>query len=383
MVFLDEIDLATKLIKCESITPNEGGALDLLEGELSSLGFQCQRMVFSQDGTPDVDNLYARYGNLSPNLCFAGHTDVVPTGDINAWSHPPFSANIADNKLYGRGAVDMKGAIACWVSAVKDILSCNDIEKHGSISLLITGDEEGVAINGTKKMLQKLADNNEVLSHCITGEPTSVNKVGDMIKIGRRGSINFHLKIYGKQGHVGYPDLADNAAHKLTEVLHHLSGLKLDDGNAIFQKSTLAITKIIIDNDASNVIPGRADAFFNIRFNNLHTSDDLYKMMHRNIKEIVNDKFDLDIISAFESFLTEQQEFANLVKKSCEQIAVETVFSTTGGTSDSRFIKNYCPVLDLGLCGNSMHGIDEHAPLDDLKNLKAIYQHIIKGYFKL
>lgn len=380
---LDPVQLAQDLIRCPSVTPIEGGALDLLQSTLENLGFKCTRLPFSEEGTDDVDNLYARLGTSEPNLCFAGHTDVVPVGQEANWSSNPFHAEIRDGMLFGRGAADMKGSIASWVAAVSEILAENNLP-NGSISLLITGDEEGPSINGTKKMLPALAAMGEKIDACITGEPTNPKVLGEMIKIGRRGSLNGFLKVNGVQGHTGYPHLADNAAHRLVNIIKGLTDWEIDTGSDHFQASTLAVSTIDIGNTATNIIPGEAKAVFNIRFNDLHNSDQLIAKLHDLIKEHGGEglEYEMDVKVSGESFLTPPGQLSELVSNACEEILGQRPeLSTTGGTSDSRFIKDYCPVLDFGLVGQTMHQVDESVAVEDIVKLRDIYKHIINGYF--
>ncbi len=380
---LDVIKLTAKLISCKSVTPDEGGALDYLQEILQNLGFKCTRMVFSDTDTPDVDNLYARLGTKMPNLCFAGHTDVVPVGDMAAWSHDPFGAVEKDGLIYGRGAVDMKGGIAAWVAALAKYIDQSG-NPNGSLSLLITGDEEGPSINGTRKMLLRLEDMGEKLSHVITGEPTNPDYMGQMMKIGRRGSVNFNLIINGVQGHVGYPHLADNPIHRLSRICAVLCDLKIDAGSEHFQPSSLSITSIDVGNATENIIPATAVAKFNIRFNDLHTSMDIEKIIIDVINTAGGDglKFTLSKRISGESFLTKPGFLSDIVGRAVkDETGKICQLSTTGGTSDSRFIKDYCPVLDFGLVGKSMHKIDEYVAIDDLHSLVNIYHNIIKYYY--
>ena len=378
---IDPIQLTRDLIRCPSVTPEEGGALDLLQAVLEGLGFACHRLKFSDAGTPDIDNLYARLGDKGPNLCFAGHTDVVPTGPVESWSSDPFAGDIRDGELHGRGAADMKGAIACWIAAVARRLDKGPID--GSISLLITGDEEGPAINGTVKMLQWLVDRNETLDACITGEPTNPDRLGDMMKIGRRGSLNAMLTVEGTQGHVAYPHLADNAAHRLTAMLAALIAEPLDAGSEHFQPSVLQITGIESGMEATNIIPGTARAAFNARFNDLHTSESLTAMLRARLDRAAGGAaYDLEIKVSGESFYTPPGPLSDLVGDAVEKVlGIRPELSTTGGTSDSRFIKDHCPVLDFGLVGQTMHKIDERVAVADIENLAAIYEAVIDGYF--
>ena len=379
----DAVALARDLIRCPSVTPIEGGALDLLQSTLEGMGFTCHRLPFSAEGTPDVDNLYARYGTARPNFCFAGHTDVVPTGPTESWSVDPFAAEIRDGVLYGRGATDMKSAIAAFVVAVQRML--RDKTPEGSISLLITGDEEGPSVNGTKKMLQWLNENDEDIDICIVGEPTNPTRLGEMMKIGRRGSMNGWLTVRGEQGHTAYPHLADNAAHRIVDMLRALTAEPLDEGSDHFQPSTLQISTIDVGNPTTNVIPGEARATFNIRFNDLHSSAKLTEWLHKVFDASIGDggKYDLHIEVSGESFLTPPGQLSDIVSDACEKVLGERPeLSTTGGTSDARFIKDYCPVAEFGLVGQTMHKADEQVAVRDIENLTDIYEAVLHGYFK-
>jgi succinyl-diaminopimelate desuccinylase len=378
---IDPVALTQDLIRCPSVTPDEGGALDLLQAVLEGLGFTCHRLPFSDTGTPDVDNLYARLGETAPNLCFAGHTDVVPTGPVDQWSNDPFSGEVRDGGVHGRGAADMKGAIACWIAAVSRRLDDSPIP--GSVSLLITGDEEGPAINGTAKMLRWLVEQDETLDACITGEPTNPETLGEMIKIGRRGSLNGMLTVAGVQGHAAYPHLADNAAHRLIALLGALTAEPLDEGSEHFQPSVLQVTGIDTGMEAANIIPGSARAAFNVRFNDLHTSESLTAMLRGKLDEAgAGAAWDLDINVSGESFYTPPGPLSDLVGAAVEKVlGVRPELSTTGGTSDSRFIKDHCPVLDFGLVGQTMHKIDERVAVADIEHLTAIYHAVIDNYF--
>jgi succinyl-diaminopimelate desuccinylase len=378
---IDPVALTQDLIRCPSVTPDEGGALDLLQAVLEGLGFTCHRLPFSDTGTPDVDNLYARLGETAPNLCFAGHTDVVPTGPVDQWSNDPFSGEVRDGGVHGRGAADMKGAIACWIAAVSRRLDDSSIP--GSVSLLITGDEEGPAINGTAKMLRWLVEQDETLDACITGEPTNPETLGEMIKIGRRGSLNGMLTVAGVQGHAAYPHLADNAAHRLIALLGALTAEPLDEGSEHFQPSVLQVTGIDTGMEAANIIPGSARAAFNVRFNDLHTSESLTAMLRGKLDEAgAGAAWDLDINVSGESFYTPPGPLSDLVGAAVEKVlGVRPELSTTGGTSDSRFIKDHCPVLDFGLVGQTMHKIDERVAVADIEHLTAIYHAVIDNYF--
>ena len=379
----DPVSLSCDLIRCPSVTPAEGGALDLLQSVLTEMGFSCHRLPFSGEGTPDVDNLYARFGTARPNFCFAGHTDVVPTGPRDSWSVDPFAAEIRDGVLYGRGATDMKSAIAAFVVAVQRYLG--DSTPKGSISLLITGDEEGPSVNGTKKMLQWLRENDEDIDICIVGEPTNPTRLGEMMKIGRRGSMNVWLTVNGEQGHVAYPHLADNPAHRLVNMLHAITAEPIDNGSEHFQPSTLQISTIDIGNPTTNVIPGVARATFNIRFNDLHSSATLTARLRKVFDAAVGDggRYDMRVEVSGESFLTPPGLLSDIVSDACEKVLGERPeLSTTGGTSDARFIKDYCPVAEFGLVGQTMHKSDEQAAVRDIENLTDIYEAVLRGYFR-
>ena len=381
---IDPVALAQALIRCPSVTPEEGGALDLLQQTLEEIGFVCHRLKFSEAGTADVDNLYARCGSGAPNFCFAGHTDVVPTGPLDAWNRGPFDAVVEDGVLYGRGAADMKGAIACFTAAAQRVLAAG--RPSGSISLLITGDEEGPAINGTQKMLHWLKENGETLDVCLIGEPTNPERLGQMVKIGRRGSMNGRLTVHGIQGHTAYPHLADNPAHRLVAILNSLVMIPLDEGSAHFPPSTLQISTIDIGNPATNVIPGEARATFNIRFNDLHSSASLTKSLHEAIGAAIGQegRYDLDLSVSGESFLTLPGPLSQLVCESIEAVLGNAPeLSTTGGTSDARFIKDHCEIVEFGMVGQTMHKADEQARIEDLQNLRLIYEAVLRGYFNI
>lgn len=379
---IDAVELAQDLIRCPSVTPAEGGALGHLQKVLEGLGFVCHRLPFSDKDTPDVDNLYARYGTAAPNFCFAGHTDVVPTGPLDGWTVDPFSAEIKDGYLYGRGAVDMKSAIAAFASATASVIE--DGVVGGSISFLITGDEEGPSINGTKKVLGWLQEQGERIDHCLVGEPTNPHRIGEMMKIGRRGSMNSILTVHGKQGHVAYPHLADNAAHLLVQMLHALTSAPLDEGNDHFQPSSLQITSIDIGNPTENVIPGSAEGRFNIRFNDMHTSDTLTDWIRETLDSVAGgpDRYDIKIRVSGESFIFPPGELSELISAGIEKVTGQKPeLSTTGGTSDARFIKDHCPVAEFGLVGETMHKIDECCRLDDIRALTDIYRDVLSRYF--
>ncbi|MBP2313458.1 succinyl-diaminopimelate desuccinylase [Azospirillum soli] len=376
----DPVSLAQDLIRCRSVTPEDSGALGVLEAALKPLGFTCHRLRFEEEGTAPVDNLYARLGTEGPNFCFAGHTDVVPPGELKGWSIDPFGAEIHNGRLYGRGAVDMKGAIAAFVAATARHLQANGKPK-GSISLLITGDEEGVAINGTKKVLGWLKEKGETLDACVVGEPTNPRTLGDMIKIGRRGSLTGYLTAYGAQGHVAYPHLADNPLPRLVRMLAAITEEPLDEGTAHFQPSTLALTTIDVGNPANNVIPAQGQATFNIRFNDAHTPASLEAWLRAKF-DAVGGAYDLRVACSGDSFVTHPGPLTELVAGAVESVTGRRPeYSTTGGTSDARFIKDFCPVVEFGLVGQTMHKVDEHVALDDLAKLTDIYEAILRDVF--
>jgi len=380
----DPVTLAQALIRCESVTPAEGGALTLLEGILTAAGFECHRMTFSEPGYPDVENLYARLGNTGPNLCFAGHTDVVPPGNLDAWSAPPFAAEIRNGVLYGRGAVDMKGEIACFIAAVHRHLA-RGAALPGSISLLITGDEEGDSVNGTIKVLDWLKARGEVLHDCIVGEPSSKSVVGDEIKVGRRGSLNGEIIVEGKQGHAAYPHKADNPVPKLARIIDRLSALKLDEGTAHFEPSHLAVTVISVPNTATNVIPGQARARFNVRYNDAHTRPRLEAQLREVCDAAaaeVGARYSLVFSGTGDVFVTQPGPLVETMQVAVQEITDRApVLSTAGGTSDARFIKDHCPVIELGLTNETIHQVDEHVAVGDLEILTRIYERFIELYF--
>jgi succinyl-diaminopimelate desuccinylase len=373
--------LAARLIRRPSVTPRDEGALAIVAEALESLGFTCHRLVFGGgDGSDEIHNLYARYGTGRPNLCFAGHTDVVPAGARAAWSFDPFGATLRDGALCGRGAVDMKGAIAAFIAATQHYLDEQGSAFAGSISLLITGDEEGAAVNGTRKVLEWLTQRGEALDACLVGEPTSARVLGDMIKIGRRGSLTGHLTAHGVQGHTAYPHLADNAAHRLVAMLHTLTTAELDRGTAHFQPSTLQVSTIDIGNPASNVIPASAQATFNIRFNDCWTGETLKHWLTERL-DGADGHYTLDVSVSGESFLVPPGVIGDRLAEAIRRVTGQTPdFSTTGGTSDARFIQAYCPVAEFGLVGLTMHRIDERVALTDLAALTDIY-HAFLGLF--
>ena len=386
---IDPVELARDLIQCPSVTPVEGGALDLLQRTLEGMGFTCHRLLFSEDGTPDVDNLYARLGEEGANFCFAGHTDVVPVGDADAWAGDPFAGEVIDGYLYGRGAADMKSAIAAFTAATNRLITRHGAPdswaQPGSISLLITGDEEGPAINGTRKVLEWLSDKGETLDACLVGEPTNPDALGDMIKIGRRGSMMGYLTVRGVQGHAAYPHLADNPAHRIVRLLDALTAEPLDEGSEHFQPSTLQITTIDIGNPAENVIPGEARATFNIRFCDLHTSESLKVRLHEMLDAVSEGgDYSLAFRITGESFLTLPGPLSEAISGAVMAVTGrQPELSTTGGTSDARFIKDHCPVAEFGLVGQTMHKIDENVSCADIETLTEIYLKVLETYFGL
>ncbi len=385
MAIINELKLSKDLIRFPSVTPKDAGAIKFLSKKLKKLGFNCKILEFKGKGSKPIKNLYARIGKKKPNLCYAGHTDVVPPGNLKDWTVNPFKPTVKKNHLIGRGANDMKSSIACFTAAVSKFLQRNK-NLSGSISFLITGDEEGFAINGTKKVVDYLKMKNEKIDFCIVGEPTNPNKLGEMIKIGRRGSISGTIIISGSQGHVAYPHLSNNPINTLLKICKKLKEQKLDKGNKNFQPSNLELTSINVDNKATNVIPARAKAQFNIRFNNLHTSSSLKKKINSIVKNLSNKnkcKFKIDFHVSGESFLTKPNKTIYMARNIIKKITkITPVFSTTGGTSDARFIRKISPCLEFGLVNKTMHRVDECVPLKDLKNLSKIYLRILEDYFK-
>ncbi len=378
---VDALELAQALIRCPSVTPADEGALDVLQSALEGLGLTCHRMTFSEEGTADVDNLYARLGTEGPNFCYAGHTDVVPVGNEAGWTVDPFGGEVIDGTLYGRGATDMKGGIACFVSGMSRFLKNRSGNFNGSISLLITGDEEGPSINGTRKVLDWLAERNETLDACIVGEPTNPNKLGEMVKIGRRGSISGWLTVHGMQGHTAYPHLADNPLPRMIAMLDTITSEKLDDGTDHFQPSNLQLTTIDVGNTATNIIPGEVQAAFNIRFNDLHTSESLMTWLKEKFDAVGGD-YDVEFQITGEAFLTPPGKLSSLLSEAVEKTTgIKPDLSTTGGTSDARFIKDFCPIAEFGLISQSMHKVDECARLSDMERLTDIYELFLDGYF--
>jgi len=385
MASINELQLAKELIKFPTVTPIDAGIMKFLEKKLKTLGFKTKILEFKEKNSKPVKNLYARLGNKGPNFCYAGHLDVVPAGNLKDWTVNPFKPSIKKGYLIGRGANDMKSSIAAFVSAVSNFV-VNKRKFNGSISLLITGDEEGVAINGTKKVVDYLRKKKEKIDFCLVGEPTNPNKLGEMIKIGRRGSMTGRLSIVGIQGHVAYPQRANNPSTALVQILKELKEIKFDNGTKDFQPTNLEVTKINIDNSADNVIPGLANATFNIRFNNKHSSSSLKKKIDKIIKKISSknkSKYKIDYIVSGEAFLTKPNNTTFMIRDIIKKITkIKPQLSTTGGTSDARFIRKIAPCLEFGLVGKTMHKVDEAVSLSDLKKLTKIYYNILENYFK-
>jgi succinyl-diaminopimelate desuccinylase len=385
MTQADPIALARELVRCPSVTPAEGGALALIECILKGAGFTVHRVTFEEPGTDPIENLYARIGTAAPHLMLAGHTDVVPPGDETKWTHPPFSAEIADGVLYGRGAVDMKGAIACKLAAALDYVAAAGGKPKGSLSFVITGDEEGIAVNGTIKLLKWAAERGEKFDHAILGEPTNPQRLGDMIKIGRRGSQNGTLIVTGTQGHVAYPELADNPVRGIAALMGAVNAEPLDHGTKHFGASNLEFTSIDVGNKTVNLIPAEARARFNIRFNDTRTREELRAEVERRVAKAAENRIRWRIDwepSNSDVFLTMPGPFVAMISGAIKEVTGLTPkLSTTGGTSDARFIKDYCPVIEFGLLSQQMHKTDEHVATADLVALTAIYRHIFERYF--
>ena len=385
MQTLNELQLAKELIRYPSITPIDAGVMKFLEKQLRKLGFKTKILEFQEKNTKPVKNLYARLGTKGPNFCYAGHLDVVPAGNLKDWTVNPFRPSIKKGHLIGRGANDMKSSIAAFVSAVS-IFVKNNKKFDGSISLLITGDEEGIAINGTKKVVEYLKKRKEKINFCLVGEPTNPNKLGEMIKIGRRGSMTGRLSIIGIQGHVAYPHRANNPSTALVQILKELKEIKFDKGTKDFQPTNLEVTKINIDNTADNVIPGLANATFNIRFNNKHSSNSIKKKINKILEKICHknkSNYKIEYSVSGEAFLTKPNQTTYMIQDIIKKITkIKPELSTTGGTSDARFIRKIAPCLEFGLVGKTMHKVDEAVSLGDLKKLTLIYSNILKNYFK-
>lgn len=393
MQITDPAAILATLIACPSVTPSEGGALTALETMLKPLGFSIERPVFSEVGTPDIENLYARVSGNGPHLMFAGHTDVVPVGDEKAWTHPPFSAAISKGEMYGRGAVDMKGGISCFIAAL-----ARHVKKHGkvngSVSLLITGDEEGPAVNGSVKLLKWAAAKGEKWDGAIVGEPTNPDAIGDMIKIGRRGSLSGTIVVTGVQGHAAYPHLAENPVRGMTMLIDALMYPVFDKGTKNFQPSNLEVTTVDVGNGAVNVIPAKATASFNIRFNDTWTAETLQAEIHNRLDAASKKKklragrktpVDYELVwreNPSHVFLTHDEKLIGTLSQSVKAVTGKMPgLSTTGGTSDARFIKDYCPVVEFGLVGKTMHMVDERVALSDLETLTQVYERFIADYF--
>jgi succinyl-diaminopimelate desuccinylase len=378
---VNPIELTSELIQCKSITPKSEGSLDIIISYLEPLGFNCERIDFGE-GIEKVENLYARFGTMEPNIAFAGHVDVVPTGDINNWSINPFGGEVKEGKVWGRGAADMKSGIAAFIAAVSDFLKDNkNLKDFGSISFIITSDEEGKAINGTKKVVDWLKGKSEIISGCIVGEPTNVSRMGDTLKIGRRGSFTGSLTVTGIQGHVGYPHLAENPINSLLKMLEPFSKIYLDEGTKDFQPSSIMITSIDVNNDASNVIPGEVKAKFNIRFNTLHSASSLKTMLDKQFSDVTSN-YKFDFFCNAEPFLTNDDFLKTTLQKAIQKVVnINPEKSTSGGTSDARFISKICPVIEFGLVGKTMHKIDENVEVNDIINLTKIYNQFLFNYF--
>ena len=385
MASINELQLAKELIKFPTVTPIDAGIMKFLEKKLKTLGFKTKILEFKEKNSKPVKNLYARLGNKGPNFCYAGHLDVVPAGNFKDWTVNPFKPSVKKGHLIGRGANDMKSSIAVFVSAVSNFVG-NKRKFNGSISLLITGDEEGVAINGTKKVVDYLKKKKEKIDFCLVGEPTNPNKLGEMIKIGRRGSMTGRLSVIGVQGHVAYPQRANNPSTALVQILKELKEIKFDKGTKDFQPTNLEITKINIDNTADNVIPRLANASFNIRFNNKHSSTSIKNKINKIIKKISKknkSKHKIEYSVSGEAFLTKPNSTTYMIQDIIKKVTkIKPKLSTTGGTSDARFIRKIAPCLEFGLVGKTMHKVDEAVSLSDLKKLTLIYSIILKNYFK-
>jgi len=385
----DALSIARDLLRCPSVTPADAGALGIIETRLKAAGFEVQRVTFSEPGTADIDNLYARIGTEAPHITFAGHTDVVPAGDEAAWTHGAFSGDVKDGFLYGRGAVDMKGGIACSVAAVLQYLADHGGQPRengaGSISFLITGDEEAISVNGTVKLLRWVAARAEKFDHCVLGEPSNVEELGDCIKVGRRGSLSGTLYVDGIQGHVAYPHRAANPVPDISRLIVALSDEALDHGSAQFQASNLEFTSVDVGNPASNVIAAQARAKFNIRFNDNHTQDTLRALVEERLAKAAGNRIRARIVWEYSNsnvFVTKPGAFTDLAVAAIEEVTGrKPELSTSGGTSDARFISSYCPVIEFGLVGQTMHQVDERTPVSDLEKLTNIYRGILNRYF--
>ena len=382
----DPVALTAALVRCPSVTPAEGGALSLIEGVLGSAGFTCHRLTMTEPGTPDVENLYARFGRGQPHLCFAGHTDVVPPGDEKAWSRPPFGAEIHGGVMYGRGTVDMKGAIACFMAAALRFIGRNQARQDFSLSLLITGDEEGPSINGTMKVLDWMRAKGEVMDACVVGEPSNPQALGDEIKIGRRGSLSGEVVVAGKQGHAAYPHMAENPIPKLARIIDRLSSEVLDRGTPDFEASSLQVTVIGVPNAATNVIPGEARAKFNIRYNDLWRRPKLEAWVRECIAAAAAEtaaRASVTFSGTGDVFLTKPGPLVATMREAVGAVTGrEPALTTGGGTSDARFIQAFCPVIEFGLVNETIHAVDERVAVADLVKLAEIYERFIEGFFR-
>jgi succinyl-diaminopimelate desuccinylase len=379
---MEPIKLSQALIRCPSVTPSDAGAINILGMELKRLGFICHYLPFKTDETPEVLNLYARIGDHGPNFCFAGHTDVVPAGEIGDWSVDPFAAKIQDGRLYGRGAADMKPAIAGFIAASERFLKVRGKNFSGSISLLITGDEEGIAVNGTSKVLDWLDERGERIDSCLVGEPTNPERLGEMIKIGRRGSFSAIIKVYGASGHVAYPHLAENPIHRLIRMLAVIIETPIDSGTQHFPPSIPVVTSVDVNNPITNVIPAEATAKLNIRFNDLHTGKSLQDLIKKRLDSI-GGNYELNVRVSGEPFLTPPGRLTEIVTKAVKEVTGLTPeLSTTGGTSDARFIKDHCPVCEFGLINQTAHKIDENTKIEDINKLAEVYFSVLDSFFK-
>jgi succinyl-diaminopimelate desuccinylase len=380
----DPVTILQDLIRCPSVTPYDAGALSVVENVLQGAGFATHRLVFKDQDTPDIDNLFARIGTSAPHLCFAGHTDVVPVGDEQGWTHPPFAAEIHHGQLYGRGATDMKGSVAAFTAAALDFARDNP-KFGGSISFLITGDEEGAAINGTAKVLEWMKKFQHVPDHCLVGEPTSADTLGDTIKIGRRGSLSFIVSVEGKQGHVAYPHKVSNPVAKLARLVDRISSTPIDNGNSHFDPSSLQVTTFDVGNTATNVVPARAIAKFNIRFSTEHNYESLRTWVDAQIDAVkaeLGGTWAVITNEGAEAFITEPGSFVGLVQDAVqEETGLLPKLSTTGGTSDARFVKDYCPVLEFGPTNATIHQVNERIGIEELRATTRIYRRIIELYF--
>ena len=382
---IDAVDLSQALLRCPSITPVDAGALDILETTLNDLGFKCYRLPFSEAGTPDVDNLFARIGTNSPNFCFAGHTDVVPIGNRDDWSKDPFGGQIYKGAVHGRGASDMKCAIACFTAAASRFIGRHGKNFRGSISFLITGDEEGPAINGTKKMLDWLVKQEHTLDACLVGEPTNVEVLGDTLKIGRRGSMNGNLIVHGTQGHVAYPHLANNPVPVILKMLSAINSDVLDIGSDHFPPSNIEITTVDVGNRATNVIPTKAQARFNIRFNDLHSGASLEQHIRKIIQAVATENeatYSIDFSISGESFLSSPGLLSQIIQQATKNVTGQMPeLSTSGGTSDARFIKDFCPVAEFGMINATAHKVNENASINDINALTDVYNAVLESFF--